>query len=217
MTARRPAGGNVTEHGDWSGDSERASWLPDLEAELFVFPGSRHDDQCDSISQALLDKNNSFNARRHRSRRHNRLKQMPPPKRQPSRSRNASHVGQRVYRCWGPRAGVRLSPRVPCEPVSACNRTSLRSTEMEIGKWRAETGARNPRPKDENARNCRPETGGSQPNSREYQRFSPTRKNQPGDRTAWLPFLDTYRTMCLAPQPDFRRLLEDVLAFQLAA
>jgi predicted phage terminase large subunit-like protein len=39
---------------------ERASWLPDLEAELFVFPGSRHDDQCDSISQALLDKNNSW-------------------------------------------------------------------------------------------------------------------------------------------------------------
>ena len=39
---------------------ERASWLPDLEAELFVFPGSRHDDQCNSISQALLDKNNSF-------------------------------------------------------------------------------------------------------------------------------------------------------------
>jgi predicted phage terminase large subunit-like protein len=35
---------------------ERASWLADLEAELFVFPGSRHDDQCDSISQALLDK-----------------------------------------------------------------------------------------------------------------------------------------------------------------
>jgi hypothetical protein len=33
---------------------------PDLEAELFVFPGSRHDDQCDSISQALLDQNNSF-------------------------------------------------------------------------------------------------------------------------------------------------------------
>lgn len=32
-----------------------ASWLPDLEAELFVFPGSRHDDQCDSINQALLN------------------------------------------------------------------------------------------------------------------------------------------------------------------
>jgi predicted phage terminase large subunit-like protein len=39
---------------------ERAPWLPDLEAELFVFPRGRHDDQCDSISQALLDKNNSF-------------------------------------------------------------------------------------------------------------------------------------------------------------
>jgi phage terminase large subunit-like protein len=39
---------------------ERATWLPDLEAELFAFPGSRHDDQCDSISQALLDQNTSF-------------------------------------------------------------------------------------------------------------------------------------------------------------
>jgi predicted phage terminase large subunit-like protein len=32
---------------------ERASWLPELEAELFSFPSSRHDDQVDSISQAL--------------------------------------------------------------------------------------------------------------------------------------------------------------------
>ena len=32
---------------------EQAPWLPDLEAELFAFPGSRHDDQCDSISQVL--------------------------------------------------------------------------------------------------------------------------------------------------------------------
>jgi predicted phage terminase large subunit-like protein len=31
----------------------RASWLDDLEAELFAFPGSPHDDQVDSISQAL--------------------------------------------------------------------------------------------------------------------------------------------------------------------
>jgi phage terminase large subunit-like protein len=36
---------------------ERASWLADLETELFAFPGARHDDQCDSISQALLDQN----------------------------------------------------------------------------------------------------------------------------------------------------------------
>jgi len=39
---------------------ERANWLPELEAELFAFPGSRHDDQCDSISQALLDRKGSF-------------------------------------------------------------------------------------------------------------------------------------------------------------
>jgi phage terminase large subunit-like protein len=39
---------------------ERASWLPDLEAELFSFPGARHDDQCDSISQALNEKNLSW-------------------------------------------------------------------------------------------------------------------------------------------------------------
>jgi predicted phage terminase large subunit-like protein len=39
---------------------ERASWLPDLEAELFVFPVGRHDDQYDSISQALSDNNTSF-------------------------------------------------------------------------------------------------------------------------------------------------------------
>lgn len=30
-----------------------APWLSDLEAELFAFPGSRHDDQVDSITQAL--------------------------------------------------------------------------------------------------------------------------------------------------------------------
>ena len=30
-----------------------APWLDELEAELFAFPGSRHDDQVDSISQAL--------------------------------------------------------------------------------------------------------------------------------------------------------------------
>jgi hypothetical protein len=39
----------------------------------------------------------------------------------------------------------------------------------------------------------------------------------PGCGRVWLPSLDTYRTMCLAPQPDFRRVLEDVLAMQLAA
>jgi phage terminase large subunit-like protein len=35
---------------------EQARWLAVLEAELFVFPVGRHDDQVDSISQALLSK-----------------------------------------------------------------------------------------------------------------------------------------------------------------
>src|SRR4029077_6815526 len=122
---------------------------------------------------------------------------------------NSSDRGCRI------RAGV--ARKTLREPVSVNSRTSLRPAEMEIGKWRAETGARNPRPKDGNARNCRPETGARQPNPREYQRFLQTRKNQPGDRTAWLPFLHPYRTMCLALQPHFRRVLEDVRAMQLAA
>jgi phage terminase large subunit-like protein len=32
---------------------ERAPWLAELEAELFSFPGGRHDDQVDSISLVL--------------------------------------------------------------------------------------------------------------------------------------------------------------------
>jgi phage terminase large subunit-like protein len=39
---------------------EEATWLPDPEAELFAFPGSRRDDRCDSISQALIDMNVPF-------------------------------------------------------------------------------------------------------------------------------------------------------------
>jgi len=32
---------------------ERATWLAEFEAELFAFPGGKHDDQVDSVSQAL--------------------------------------------------------------------------------------------------------------------------------------------------------------------
>jgi predicted phage terminase large subunit-like protein len=39
---------------------ERASWLADFETELFAFPGSRNDDQCDSVSQALSEQNVRF-------------------------------------------------------------------------------------------------------------------------------------------------------------
>ena len=34
---------------------------------------------------------------------------------------------------------------------------------------------------------------------------------------AWLPFLDTYRTMCLAPEPAFRQILEDIRELRFAA
>lgn len=36
----------------------KAEWLPELESELFMFPGGTHDDQVDSISQALLHGSN---------------------------------------------------------------------------------------------------------------------------------------------------------------
>ena len=43
---------------------------------------------------------------------------------------------------------------------------------------------------------------------------------QDGDRPPrekwWLPFLDTYRTFCFAPPPEFRRVLGEVRAFSLA-
>jgi predicted phage terminase large subunit-like protein len=39
---------------------ECAPWLADFEAELFAFPGSRNDDQCDSVSQALSEGNVRF-------------------------------------------------------------------------------------------------------------------------------------------------------------
>jgi predicted phage terminase large subunit-like protein len=38
---------------------KEAPWLADLEAELFAFPRGRHDDQVDSISQALAHKSSS--------------------------------------------------------------------------------------------------------------------------------------------------------------
>ena len=39
---------------------KEAPWLADLEAELFAFPSGRHDDQVDSISQALAHKSRSL-------------------------------------------------------------------------------------------------------------------------------------------------------------
>jgi site-specific DNA recombinase len=33
----------------------------------------------------------------------------------------------------------------------------------------------------------------------------------------WLPFLDTYRTMCVAPKPDFLRVLEKIREIRFAS
>jgi hypothetical protein len=49
------------------------------------------------------------------------------------------------------------------------------------------------------------------------------RKPRPGLRTLsrrglpWVPFLNTYRTTCLVPRPEFRRMLDDVREMRLAA
>jgi len=37
------------------------------------------------------------------------------------------------------------------------------------------------------------------------------------ENSLWLPFLNTYRTMCIAPEPDFRRVLEEIRELRLAA
>jgi predicted phage terminase large subunit-like protein len=39
---------------------QRAPWLAEFERELFAFPGVKHDDQCDSVSQALSKQNYNF-------------------------------------------------------------------------------------------------------------------------------------------------------------
>jgi hypothetical protein len=35
--------------------------------------------------------------------------------------------------------------------------------------------------------------------------------------SCWLRFLDTYRTMCVTPEPEFRQLLQEIRSFDLAA
>jgi hypothetical protein len=45
----------------------------------------------------------------------------------------------------------------------------------------------------------------------------PAAKTPKDQARQWLPFLNTYRTMCLAPQPDFLRILQDIRDLRLAA
>ena len=55
------------------------------------------------------------------------------------------------------------------------------------------------------------------------QQIAAKHKVHPNQVSAWkrqavdgLGFLDTYRTMCIAPSSDFRQVLEDVLELKLA-
>jgi predicted phage terminase large subunit-like protein len=41
---------------------KEAPWLATFEAELFAFPGSKHDDQVDSVSQALGYQGSSYDS-----------------------------------------------------------------------------------------------------------------------------------------------------------
>jgi hypothetical protein len=40
---------------------------------------------------------------------------------------------------------------------------------------------------------------------------------QSGKSEIWLPFLNAFRTMCLAPEPAFQRVLEQVGEMRVAA
>ena len=42
-------------------------------------------------------------------------------------------------------------------------------------------------------------------------------KEEKVNRINWLPFLDTYRTMCSVPEPAFRRILEEIRELRFAA
>ena len=62
-----------------------------------------------------------------------------------------------------------------------------------------------------------PKEHGRPPSSSSREETAETENTRSYQGGVWLPFLDTYRTMCLAPQPDFRRVLAGVLAMELAA
>ena len=96
-------------------------------------------------------------------------------------ARSLRKWGSSPPRLWTPHRRRARYPKALREPVSVSSRTGLCTPETEIGKSPPETGARNPPPKNRNARNCRPETEAHRPNPRRYRRFSPTGKNQPRD------------------------------------
>src|SRR3984893_3534345 len=81
---------------------------------------------------------------------------------------------------------ISASPKGTPKPVSVKYRTGLRHAEMEIGKWRSETGARNPPLKDRNAINRRSETGVRQRRGNVADSHAP-RNNTPETRLPGCP------------------------------
>jgi hypothetical protein len=88
-----------------------------------------------------------------------------------------------------------------CEPVSVGYRTGLRHAETEIGKLRAETGARNPPVLDRKSGNFGTEIRPRQPNPPECRRFSHIRKSHRRDRTGWLGSKDSKSQMTALNTP----------------
>jgi hypothetical protein len=54
-------------------------------------------------------------------------------------------------------------------------------------------------------------------NTRGSGSFRQAHNRQNNSEIKWLPFLDIYRTMCIAPSPDFLRALEGISALRVAA
>jgi hypothetical protein len=92
----------------------------------------------------------------------------------------SKHIGKKsLPRPWTPRRRRARYPKGTLRTFSVNSRTGLRRAEMEIEKWRPETGAQNPLRTDRNTENRQPETGAPQPNLRNVGDSPP-----PGNNTA---------------------------------
>jgi hypothetical protein len=112
-----------------------------------------------------------------------------------------------LFRCSG-----RRRERRAIEPVSCAFELSLGRQNTDIENWRPETGARNWLVAAQNPENCASQTVQRPPKYREYRAFSCAVDMAHRDRTGWLGFLDTYRTLCLDPPQEIRTIFEEVRA-----
>jgi hypothetical protein len=102
--------------------------------------------------------------------------------------------------------------RCAIEPVSCAFELSLGRQNTDIENWRPETGARNWLVAAQNPENCASPTVQRPPKYRECRAFSCAVDMAHRDRTGWLGFLDTYRTLCIDPPQEIRTIFEEVRA-----